>query len=108
MVGEKGTQIWYKSENCRVFCMLNFCFNPSPDNTISDESKLKEFADDNLNTNKRLKFTLKRVENIVGKGEMLVTSHFLLFPQCFQKASSVGSLKVETMWQSVKKHDKKR
>ena len=33
-------------------------------------------------------------ENIVGKGENAGNQHFLLFPQCFQRASSSGSLKV--------------
>ena len=28
-----------------------------------------------------------RVENIVGKGENAGYQHFLLFPQCFEKAS---------------------
>ena len=31
--------------------------------------------------------------NIVGKGENVGYQHFLLFPQCFQKASLVMSLK---------------
>ena len=35
-----------------------------------------------------------RVENIVGKGENADYQHFLLFPQCFQKASDTGSFKV--------------
>ena len=35
------------------------------------------------------------VENIVGKGENAGYQHFLLFPQCFQKASFLGSLKTE-------------
>ena len=35
-----------------------------------------------------------RVENIVGKGENAGDQHFLLFPQCFQKASFSRSLKV--------------
>ena len=34
-----------------------------------------------------------RVENIVGKGEILVTSIFYFFSQCFQKASFLGFLK---------------
>ena len=34
-----------------------------------DWSKLKVFADNQINANKYLKFGLKRVENIVGKGE---------------------------------------
>ena len=33
-----------------------------------------------------------RVENILGNGENAGNQHFLLFPQCFQKASSSGSL----------------
>ena len=30
------------------------------------------------------------VENIVGKGENAAYQHYLLFPQCFQKASFSG------------------
>ena len=39
-----------------------------------------------------------RVENIVGKGENAGNQHFLLFPQCFQKASFLGSLEVGIVW----------
>ena len=42
------------------------------------------------------------VENIVGKGEYAVYQHFLLFPQCFQRASFSGSLKVGIVWKKVK------
>ena len=38
------------------------------------------------------------IENIVGKGENAGYQHFLLFQQCFQKASSLGSLKVGIVW----------
>ena len=37
----------------------------------------------------KLKIAFGRVENIVGKGENAGYQHFLLFPQCFQKASSI-------------------
>ena len=37
------------------------------------------------------------VENTVGKGENAGYQHFLLFPQCFPKLPSVGSLKVKIM-----------
>ena len=43
-------------------------------------------------------FLLDKVENIVGKGENAGNHHFLPFPQCFQKASSSGLLKVQTVW----------
>ena len=55
---------------------------------------MKAFADDKIIMSKKLKFALGRTETIVGKEKMLVYQHFLLFsPQCFQKASSLWSLK---------------
>ena len=50
----------------------------------------------------KLKLVLKRVENIVGKGENADYQHFLLFLQCFQKASFQGPLKVGIVWEKVK------
>ena len=45
-----------------------------------------------------------RVKNTVGKGENAGYHHFLLFPQCFQGASStLGLLKVGIVWLSVVK-----
>ena len=67
-------------------------FNSLPNDKILDWSKLKAFADDILNVNQKLKFNLGKVENIVGKGENAGYQHFLLFPECFQKASFLGSL----------------
>ena len=37
-------------------------------------------------------------KNIAGNGENDVYQHFLLFPQCFQKAPFSGSLKVVIVW----------
>ena len=65
-----------------------------PNDKFLDWSKLKAFADDKLNLAEKLKFVLERVENIVRKGENAGYRHFLLFSQCFQKASFQGSLKV--------------
>ena len=47
-----------------------------------------------INVNQKLKFYMGRVEKIVEKGENAGYQHFLLFLQCFQKASFSGSLKV--------------
>ena len=69
-------------------------FNSLPNNKFLDWSKLKAFVDDKLNLAEKLKFDLGQVENIVGRGENAGYQHFLLFPQCFQKASFQGSLKV--------------
>ena len=41
----------------------------------------------------------KRKKNIVGKGENADNQHFLLFPQCFQKALSPGASKVVSAWE---------
>ena len=72
--------------------------NSLPTNKILDWSKLKAFADYKLDVTEKSKFVLGRVENIVGKGENAGDQHFLLFPQCFQKASFLGSLRVRIVW----------
>ena len=58
-----------------------------PHSQILDLSKLRAFADDNLNVNQKLKFVFGRVENIVVKGENADYQHFFLFPECFLKGS---------------------
>ena len=68
---------------------------------ISDWSKLKALADDKINVTEKSKIVLGRVENIVGKGESAGYQHFLLFPQCFQKASNAGSKKFGIVWSRV-------
>ena len=57
---------------------------------ILDLSKLKALAD-NLKVYQELKFVVGRVENIVGKWEDSGYQHFLIFPQCFQMSSFLGS-----------------
>ena len=39
-----------------------------------------------------------RVENIVGKEEIACYEQFLLFPQCFQKLSTVDASKKYLSW----------
>ena len=41
------------------------------------------------------------VENIVGKGGNAGYQHFLLFPQCFEKASFPDTLKCVIVWEWV-------
>ena len=73
-------------------------FNSLPNDKILYLSKLKAFADNNLNVDQKLKFALGRAENIVEKVENASYQHFLNFPQCFQKASFLESLKVGIVW----------
>ena len=72
--------------------------NSVPNNKLLDSSKLKAFADNKINVTEKLKFVSGRVENIVGKGENGGYQHFLLFPQCFEKVSYTGPLKVVIVW----------
>ena len=70
--------------------IINPCtssFNSLPDNKILDWSKFKAFADYLFRVARMMISVVERVENIVGKRENAGYQHFLLFQQCFQKAS---------------------
>ena len=58
-------------------------FNTLPNDKVVDQSKLKALADNKMNVARKLKFVLRRVENIVGKGANAGYQHFLIFLQCF-------------------------
>ena len=60
-----------------IGCLLKV--NPFPDNKFLDFSKLKEFADDNLILMTMAGSSQKRVENIVGKGEIAHSPFHTLF-----------------------------
>ena len=60
--------------------------------------EVEAFADDNLNITQNIKVVFHRIENIVGKEENAGYQHFLLFPQCFQKAFSSSTSKVAIVW----------
>ena len=60
-------------------------FNPLQNNKIWDMTKLKAFADDELNVAEMRIALFDRVENTVGKEENAGYQHFLLFPQCFSR-----------------------
>ena len=49
---------------------------------------MKAFANHKLNVTRNIRVVFHRIENIVGKEENAGYQHFLLFPQCFQKAFS--------------------
>ena len=50
--------------------------NPFPHDKISDQTKLKAFADNKLNVTKMIISVFDRVQNMVGKGEIACTSNF--------------------------------
>ena len=53
-----------------------------------------------------MEICLRRAENIVGKEENAGNQHFLLFLQCFPRASFSKSLKVEIVWERVNDPEK--
>ena len=69
----------------------------NPNSTNQPTIILKAVAHDKINVTEISKFVLKRVENIVGKGENAGYQHFLLLAQCFQVFFSM-SLKVAIVW----------
>ena len=75
--------------------------NPLPDDKILDWSKLKQFADDNFKFDENSRKFSKRVENTVGKGEIVHYEQFLIFPQCFQKTCFPGASKGVIVWEWV-------
>ena len=75
------------------------CIQSLPNNKILDMYKMKACADDKINLNEKSKLVFRKVEKIVGKGENAGYQHFLPnFPQCFQKPSYSGLLKVGIVW----------
>ena len=74
-------------------------------NKISDQAKLKAFADNKVNATKMIIYVFDRVENIVGKGEIACTSNFSFSPQRFQKASFPDQSKGVIVWESTKQQN---
>ena len=72
--------------------------NPLLDDKILGLPKLKAFADDKSNVTQNIKDVFHRTKNIVGKEENAGYQHFLLFPQCFQKAFYCSASKVVIAW----------
>ena len=66
--------------------------------TIFGLDQIQSISRRKLNFVKIMISVFDTVENIMGKGENAGDQHFLLFPQCFQKASFPGSLKVKIVW----------
>ena len=78
--------------------MISLFVNFLTNDKILDVTKFKAFADDKINVVQMMISVFDRVENIVGKGANTVHKHFLLLPQCFQKPSFLGLLKVGILW----------
>ena len=83
--------VWTGVINC-------YLVNPLTDDKILGLPKLKAFADDKSNVTQNIKVVFHRIENIVEKEENAGYQHFLLFPQCFQKAFSSSVSKVIVWW----------
>ena len=78
---------WYLKPYHAKLNKVKFLVSPFPKRQILDSSKLKEFVDDNFKFVEIGRKFFKWIENTEGKGEIACYEQFLLFPQCFQKAS---------------------
>ena len=58
---------------------------PFPKKQILDYSKLKEFVDDNFKFDENGRKVSKRIDNTVGKGEIVRHKQFLLYLPCFKE-----------------------
>ena len=67
---------------------VGLLFNPLPDNNILNWSKLKAFTDDKINVLKIIIILLSLIglKTLWEKRENAGCQHFLLLPQCFQRA----------------------
>ena len=65
---------------------------------------MKEFEENNFKFDENSSKLSKRVENIVGKGEIARYEQFFLFPQCFQQACFPGTSKGVIVWEWAKIH----
>ena len=82
----------------RSFLSCHQAINSLPNDKSLVSSKLEAYADDKIDVVKRMISLFERAEKTVGKGENAGYQHFLLFPQCFPKPSSLESLKVGIVW----------
>ena len=73
-----------KFTNNDILFLRNVNFNCLPNDKISACSKFKAVADDKISVNQKMKFPLRRVENIVRKAENVGYKHFILSHKVFQ------------------------
>ena len=66
---------------------------------------MKEFAGNNFKFDQNGRIFFKRVENIVGKGEIARNEQFLLFPRCFQKTCAADTWKAGLVWEGLNKYN---
>ena len=87
---------------CVVYYTLSaetFCVGSKQQTCLPVQNEV--FAGNKIDVIQNQKFVLGRVENIVGKGKNSGYQHFLLFLQCFQKASFSVSLKLVIVWKRI-------
>ena len=64
-----SSQVWTESSKSLIVCTS---VDPFPHNKICNLPKLKALVDDKLNATQNIEFVFHMVENIVGKGKLLV------------------------------------
>ena len=78
----------FADDNFNMAQMVELPFNPFPHNKILEETKLKAFADNNLNVTKMIISVTDRVANIMEKGEIADTTNFSFSHNLFKRLLS--------------------
>ena len=65
-----------------------------PNDKFVDQSRWKACEDDKIDATQKMKYVIGRVRNKLSLGQNADYQIFLLVPQCVQKLSFSGSLKV--------------
>ena len=79
-------------------CNSKKSVNSLPNDKFFDVPKLEAFADDKINDAKMTISLFDRIKNTFGQGENAGYQHCVLFPQCFPKRFSLGSLEARIVW----------
>ena len=97
----KGENVVYLFPQCFQKAFSQVCLLFTKQQNFGGDL-IESICSDKLNVAKMMISLFYRAENTMRKRENVGNQHFLLFPQCFLKPSSIGSLKVVIVWLRVK------
>ena len=87
---EKMSTVLHDNMNNTITKVIPVDYLSLSQRKILGSSKLRVFADNNFNFDKKRRKFSKWVENTVGKGEIAHHEQFLPFQQCFQKTCTAN------------------
>ena len=89
-----------RSDQLRLWCSF---FNLFPHKANLQQTTLNMSSKRYGKSRLIVGLVLKKVENILAKGEIARLEQFLLLSRCFQKSSAADASKCVYMWEGVKR-----